>query len=693
VKGRAWYKKSYRRNLVDMHIEDWDERFLSQFDPATYVRMLKIAKVKSAMIYANSHVGYSYWPTKTGHMHKGIKGRDVLGEIIALCHREGIDVILYYSLIFNNWAYEQHPEWRILDLNGKASREKPGLAGRYGVCCPNSLGYRKFVLDQIVELCLNYDFEGIFFDMTFWPTVCYCSNCKSRYKEEVGTELPSIINWDDPSWIQFQKKRGEWLTEFAAMATSAIKKYKPKAAVEHQYSTVAAPWMYGVTSLLPEQCDFVGGDFYGGILQQSFICKLYYNITPNMPFEFMTSICYPSLRDHTTTKPKELIEARAFMAIAHNGAFLIIDAIDPIGTLEERRYRMIGDIYKEISKYEKYLGGDLCQDVAIYFSFDSKMNFAENGKRAVRETFEEFGARLPHGEAALGATEALRTSHIPFGVITRRNLRDLQRHQVVILPNVLRLSDEEADAIKEYVAAGGNVYASKFTLKSKLAEMLGVTIIEETPENFTYIAPTSEGERLLSEITKEQPLSISESQIKTKISSKGMVMANITLPYTDPDDPSKFSSIHSNPPGVPTDYPAIVYERFSKGKIIWSSAPIETYATKSLKHQSIVTNIIKSLIQKPLSFTATAPECVDIVQFHKSDEKRYLINIVNFQSEIGMPNIPINNIELKIRVEGKPLRVMLLPDETSIPFTQDREYVSMKVPTLQTFHMLALDYE
>ena len=30
---RPWFAASYRRNLVDMHIEDWDAGFLAQLDP------------------------------------------------------------------------------------------------------------------------------------------------------------------------------------------------------------------------------------------------------------------------------------------------------------------------------------------------------------------------------------------------------------------------------------------------------------------------------------------------------------------------------------------------------------------------------------------------------------------------------------------------------------------------------------
>lgn len=689
MKSESWYMKSYRRNLVDMHIEDRDERFMSQFDPKKYVEMLKIANIRSAMIYANSHVGYCYWPTKTGHAHRGLKGRDALGEILRLCREEGIDTIVYYSLIYNNWAYEQHPDWRILDIDGRGSREKQGRGARYGVCCPNSLGYRKFVYDQVGELCQNYDFEGIFFDMTFWPAVCYCSSCRTRYGQEVGGDIPEIIDWGKGPWCDFQRKREEWLSEFAAMATSAVRKHKPEVTVEHQCSTVASSWQLGVTSTLAEQGDYVGGDFYGGILQQSFICKLYYNLTPSMPFEFMTSICHPGLSDHTTSKSRELIEARAFLALAHGGAFLIIDAIDPIGTMDERKYRMIGDIFEETRRYENYMRGELCQDVAIYFSFDSKVDFSANGKNVSDGAWE---SSLPHVEASLGAAEALRSNHIPFGVISKKNLKALANSKVVILANVLRLGDGEAEAIGQYISSGGNVYASKFSMASKLSDILGITTIGETKEKFTYLAPTSKGMALLPEITKEYPLSVQDSQIEAEASPGDEIMATITLPYTNPDEPARFASIHSDPPGVVTKLPAIIDKRYGRGRIVWAAAPIERFAIQSLKHRSIFMNVIRSLAPNPFCFEADAPGCVEIVQFSKPDEMRYLISILNLQSEIGMPNIPVKGVILRVRVKGKPLKVISLPDEIPLPFERKGDYVSIEVPTLKTFQMLAIDY-
>lgn len=694
MQDKYWFKKSYRRNLVDMHIEDWDEQFLSKFDPETYVDMLKLGNVKSAMIYANSHVGHCYWPTKTGHMHRGIKGRDVLGETFDLCHKAGIEVILYYSLIFNNWAHKKHPEWRVVGIDGEDSRiTRLGRASRYGVCCPNSPRYRKFVLAQIDEFCYNYDFEGVFFDMTFWPIVCYCPDCKKRYKEETSEELPETIDWNAPSWIKFQKKREQWIAEFAGLVTDAVKKHKPDVAVQHNSATVPLSWTLGVSELVTNHYDYCSGDFYGGVLQQSFICKLYYNLTPNMPFEYMTSFCYPGLNDHTATKPKELIECRGFLTIAHAGAFLVIDAIDPVGTLHERRYKILGDVFRKIQKYEKYLEGNLCQDVAIYFSFNSKMNFADNGKRPSQRTFERLSQKLPHLEAALGAAEALKSNHIPFGVVTKRNLATLSRYQILIVPNVLRLEDDEAEAIINYVNNGGSFYASKFSLKSKLSEALGIISLEETKENSTYISPTVKGKTLMPEINRLYPLSIRDSQFKANLSSRKEIIAKVTLPYTNPADITKFASIHSNPPGIYTNYPAIVYEKLGKGKVIWSSASIETQAVESLRHRSIFVNLVRKLAQEPFSFEAEAPACVEVTLFHNKEKKRYLINLVNFQSEIGMPNLPVNDVVLKVKVKSKPVKVSLLPDEILMKYIRNGEYVKIILPTLQTFQMIALDYE
>jgi hypothetical protein len=696
-----WFQRSYRRNLVDMHIDDWDDSFLSKLDPVTYVEMLKTANVQSTMVYANSHIGYCFWPTKNGQMHQGLRGRDFLGEVIGLCHKEGIDVVVYYTLVFDNWAYDHDPSWRILYDGGIASRDTPVL-GRYGTVCPNNPGYRAWTEAQVADLCTSYEFEGIYFDMTFWPGVCYCAACKQRYADEVGGDMPMTINWNDPQWVAFQKKREEWLCEFAAFATEIARKHRPGIAVQHNCSTLTAPWLFAATLGLRDHNDFIGGDLYGGFGEQSFICKLYHSISLNQPFEYQTSRCYPSLRDHTTVKSKEMLEVHNYLTLAHGGAFFFIDAIDPVGTLNRRIYETMGEIFAQSQHYEPYLGGELCQDVAVYFSLDSKMDFADNDKYA-----NTVPTAVPHLDAALGASRTLRENHIPFGVISGNNLKDTSAYQVIVLPNVLVISEEEAQALRRFVEGGGGLYASGQTDLAHLSDIFGVSIEGVAAETVTYITPTSRGRDLLAGVDPNLPLSIfapsttpggsifeplpaSGRQVKARASNEDEVMATLTLPYTDSADSKKIASIHSNPPGIATDYASVVYRSFGKGNVIWVAAPLE--AAVQQPHKDAFANMIRTLASAPSSFEADAPAAVEVTLFHQPDRKHYLVNVVNEQELL--PPIPVFNIRIRVRMGGRrATRATLLPAESPLPFDVKGDYMEVMVPRLDIFQMLLLEYE
>lgn len=108
----------------------------------------------------------------------------------------------YERSIFADWYWDNHPEVRIVDANGDARKVIISSAGRprrFSTTCPNEPGYRDFVVAQIEEISDGYEFEGVWPDMTFWPTVCYCASCRERYRREVGGEIPRVIDWMDPA--------------------------------------------------------------------------------------------------------------------------------------------------------------------------------------------------------------------------------------------------------------------------------------------------------------------------------------------------------------------------------------------------------------------------------------------------------------------------------------------------------------
>ena len=684
----SWYSKAWRRGVLDMHITEDNPLFMTQFDPQRFVDLMLEARLQSVVLYAHSHVGSCFYPSLVAPVHSGPGGQDIFGETVALCHANDINVVGYMSLIYDTLAWRAQPDWRITksDYSGHSD------ASRYGVCCPNS-PYRDYAAAIASELAAGYPLEGIRFDMTFWPGICYCPHCRKRFMDEVGGELPRVIDWFDPHWVSFARKREQWLVEFATLCTNAVRAVDPAISIEHQSSTFAHPWRFGVTSAMAAQNDFLQGDFYGDIMQGSFVRKLFHNLSPNPPGGFETSIAV-TLSDYTALKDEHLLRTKACAALADGCAFIFIDSVDPVGTMNPLVYERMGRIFEETQAYEPWLGGALQQDVGIYLSTTSKMDFADNGTSVTDAG--ELHSRAPHVEAALGACQSLINHNIPFGVITREDLGRLDRHQIIVLPDVLMMDAEECNALRDYVRGGGKLYASRHTsLVSSdghyrddfmLADVFGVQCAGETSEAFTYIAPAPGHEALFGAYSYSHPLGLGERQQLIAAQPEADVLGELALPWTHPADQWRFASIHNNPPGRYTGRPAIVHNRYGAGQAIYVSGAIERAGS--------LPELFINLLQRmgpTWSFESNAPKPVEITLFHQPEESRWLINLINFQQ--ALPNIPVRDIHVRLRVAQQPARLLQLPMERELNFERSADGISFTLPLLETFAMLALEYE
>lgn len=432
--------------------------------------------------------------------------------------------------------------------------------------------------------------------------------------------------------------------------------------------------------------DYASGDFYGDALHQSFTCKALYELSENKPFEFMTSRC-PDLSDHTTTKPVELLRAQMFSALAHQGAFLFIDAIDPSGTLDRRVYETMGSLYKELEPFEPYLDhdADFCYDAAIYVNFESEID-AYSGENSLITR-------------AICAAKSLNDANIPYGVITKKNLHQLSHYQIVILPNVLMLDGEEIAAFTRYVRDGGSLYASKRTsLMNKdgarfgdfqLSELFGVSWKGETEETITYIAPSPEGAGARQPFNDAYPAMLRGTQLIVEPSDDAKPEATITLPYVDPQRVDAFASAISNPPGKPTAWPAITRHRYGQGQVVYAAGDIENSPHHG--QRELFASLIRSLSSRPFYYESDAPKCVELTLFHDAHKNRYRLHLLNFQQQL--PSVPVHEIGIKLHIGAKnPLRLRTVPDEQLISFTAENGTVAFVAPKLDTFMMIVLEY-
>lgn len=667
-----WYRNSYRRHLCDMHIEDWDPGLLSELSPENYVENLKKAKLQNAMLYFQSHVGLCHYPTKVGTMHKAFEGKeDTMKQIVDLCHENGITVTGYYSLIYNSCEYDKHPEWRMVDENGEGRRGGfDTLANgrkafrRYGFCCPNNQEYREFVKKQIKEMAEYFTVDGMFYDMPFWPHNCCCKSCRERWKKEVGMPFPVKEDWKDENWLMNMRKRREWMGDFTKMVADETKKHHPEVSVEQNFAFAALPGsMPNCAEPVNEACDYAGGDLYGGPYRQSFTCKIYRNITKNQPFEYMFSRCSPGLRKHTVTKSENEMLSSVFITAAHHGATLVIDAIDPKGTLDGRVYERLGEVFEKETPYEKYFQGDMIEDIGLYYTMRSKFN--------------AHGEPYTNHKGCVNTLDTMIYQNVAAGVTG--GYADINRYKVLVAPALTNEDSYDNERIIDYVRNGGCLYFSGGDNAGLLKEFFGASVVGRTEETVTYMAPEDDVQPIFDWYNKDYPLHFDATcPILDKVQD-GRIMATLTLPATARSE-SQYVSIHTDPPCKKTDIPVLLYREFGKGKVIWSALPLE--CEEMYDYRNIFMRLINTKFAPEYTVSSNAPKAVEVVSFQCDDA--VLVSSVLLSEDDVVEEI--NGFEISVKC-SEPKDVQLLPKEQSIPFKYENGKVTFKTRNLNIFDM------
>jgi hypothetical protein len=686
----AWPGGAYRRLLMDTHVPDWDPAFLALYNPADFIRSAAAAEFQSVMQYANSHVGLCLWPTDIGQRHAALKGRDFFGETVRECRRRNLRVIAYYSLIFDNWAYQSHPDWRIVAEDGRSHSWNK----RIGTVCPNS-PYAKHAQSVLEELIGSYAVDGVFLDMTFWPEVCYCPHCEARFRDEQRAPLPRIVDWGDQNWRLFQMSRQAWLLQFAKDITQTIKGTRP-ITVTHQCSTIFHDWRAGVPLEIRDACDYVGGDFYGGPAQYSLACKVFNSLTRSRPFEFHTSRTI-GLGDFETTKSLHELTVSSFVATLHSAACLFIDAVKPNGEFNHFAYQMMGSVNELRKPFEPFLGGRLLANIAVYYDRDSFYDPAQVGESPVH-----IKGGVPHLKGMTGVARTLSRAHLPFGMVTNATLGELVAYDIVILSSVLELTPDKADIFRGFVRDGGILIATGTSSVRRdsggesrflLEDVLGVEYAGMMGTSFSYLTPLRGRERDL--IYPQEAVSYEGPMVKAKALPGTVVVATATLPWVSPEEGTaendRFAQIWSNPPAAKagTD-PGITVNRYGKGTAIWMAAPIEIRQEEV--NSKLLVSLLKDAFEGQFWFRADAHSSIEITLFDQPDRGTLLLGLLNMEpgdSPIALPA----TVSVKAPKGKRIVSAIRLPDKTSLEMSQLGDYVSVTLKPFTVVDMAQLKYE
>lgn len=662
---------------------------MSRFDPDEYVRMARRAGVGTAMVYACCHNGNCYYPTEVGHRHVNLNGRDIFGETVAGLQAAGMVPLAYYTIVFQNDAAGNHPEWRMRDGHGKEHD------GRYWYACINHPDYIEYVKSQLTEIAA-YPVAGFFIDMPFWPLVCQCGRCREQYRTETGKEIPQTIDWNSSEWVRFQRARERWMGEAAEVLRTHLKALRPEADVVFNFAPVLHGWLLAQTGAVARASDFTSGDFYGGRHQQRLGCKILAAYSRSMPYEFMTSRCV-TLYDHTSTKSEDELVLHALTTLANGGAPLLIDAINPDGTLNPTVYERLHRVAERIDPFRRALEKHRPEpeaDCGLYFSPICNVTPGLSGTSlsdySARESHMDAtggGAdRLPVIGEAVGTSRILTRLKIPFRIITETS-GSLDGLSTLILNNAAWLPEQQADQIRTFVREGGTLIATGMTSfftpdgentgDFQLADVFGVSFSGAFSEAVSYLHRPDDS---------ANPV-FSSGKAPLCRATTARVLGTVMQPYYPPGDPQYYASIHSNPPGICTDYAGLTVNAFGKGRCVWLYSSL----LKHLQHaqEQVGRRLLAEWIGETVLFSRNLHDAVELTFLRSRTQEALLIGLVNYQEE--EPVIPFRDVEIRLRLPGRvrPEAITRISDGCPQPFVGHEDgSVSITLPELRHAEML-----
>ena len=683
-----WYEKSGFRNLVDMHIAD-REGSLEKFDADAYADNMAKAGVDGSYVYASNCLGLCLYPSKYGYRHRITNKRDLFGETVAALKKRGIAVIGY----LNSWStacYDRHPEWRITSARGKGTRDNDHHGGRYGQCCVNS-PYRDYFYKLVTELCETYDLDGFWTDMVgFFNPVCFCKSCKEQY-EKNGKKIPTVINWDDPAFVDYINFKYKSMTSYAQGICDAARAANPKVSVGLQCASWSLGCFGGYLEEYYATMDYCAGDFYGEHVESAVHSRVLNNLTPKRPFEFMTSRCY-DLSYHTMTKPMQKLLASAYNSLLSCGSFMFIDAIDPDGAMNPLLYERIRPVGKSVKKYLPFVdyNARIIADAAVYFNFDSMVDLSDNGK-----PIDDMTAQPPLFATFKNISKTFLERHITFDILTRANIDRLQDFKVVILPGLAFISQDEAAAFKRYVENGGALYVSGETgLRETggvkrgdfmLGDITGVRCDGSHELTPSYFAPVHDGDPLFGDYSRKYPFMIKAAMADVSLAG-GEMLAEAVLPACSSNDNINFVTAISDPPVNYTGKPSLVYNAYGKGRTLYSAGALENSAV--IETADFFAALIEKLADG-FSVAVEAPSCVYHSSVKKTDGN---ILCMLFNAQDLYPPVPVDGIVVRMKTD-RPAAVVKLPDGTDVDYSYDNGCLTIKADKLDLFDMYEIRFK
>lgn len=428
----------FRQVHLDFHTSEHIADLLADWDADRFGDTLAAAHVASIQVFARCWHGWMYYPSARfpEAVHPALRGRDLLGEQLAACHRRGIRAPIYVAMEVDRRMADLHPEWtrRLPDGSPVGGRGvfEPGFSAPLCLHSP----FLDFLEAQLDELLERYGdaVDGFWFDGAT-PQNCCCRHC-----------LPAMIAEGlDPTDDTARRGFGLGVVERAQRRLAArVRARRPRATLFFNSGHIGPRHRRESPDFSHFEIESLPGGGWG-YLHFPIAARL--ARTFGLPVVGMTGKFHTSWGDFHSFKNPAALEFECFQMLALGAACSVGDQLHPRGALCPHTYALIGRVFAAVEAVEPW-----CRDARP---------LAEVALLTPEIIGQEPWDRLLP-EPIIGAVRLLQECAVQFDLLPAvyGAELDLAPYRVVILPDTLALPPALAAVLEKHLAGGGAVLST-----------------------------------------------------------------------------------------------------------------------------------------------------------------------------------------------------------------------------------------
>lgn len=676
--ARWWLNEPYR--LVQTNLREIDA---ADFDMEVYVESLQDMGANTVLINVGGIVANYYTDLEFHYRNPNLKF-DLIEELIPKLHDAGIRVMGRFDFSkLNEEMAAKNPDWLYVNIRG----EHVNYNGQVHTSVNG--GYQQAYSFKILSEALErFPLDGVFFNMIGYQTRDYSNNYHGIDQSDAdrlafrewsgGFDLPVKEDDADPVFRKYRQFKEESARELFYRISEHIKSYGDHIALcTYTHAGIDLYRKESHSSLFSEKPAWAYSASHN---VKSGLGSWKTMQVSNAAVHF---IDYPARH---AADARFFTEKRLAQNIMH-GAGLDFYCIGRLDNLEDRL------VLKNVKRV---------------------FNFHKNNETWLHRTHSNAPVLLLHdGHSASeynGLFEFLTEGHILFDVMEHWRITDddlprqLSEYELVILPDIERMSQEDCELVDKYVADGGKIMATSFT---STADEIGNPLnrfrllslgVEPEFERFpktqgTYFRIFNEDKNTLQNPTLQY---LDLVYVWEDIAlCKAKAEAEVNLGYIPPamiGPPEKcYYTEVSNIPGV-------ISMSYGKGNSTLITFPIGTQYehTKHYGHRALMESTIHTLLGYSPDMSTDASLFLEMSHRVNDDQESEWFGLLNHSGQMGngfheplpLPGFKISFTPLK-EVES----IRLLGAGKTVPISNmENGKLTVRIEGIDFYDVLLVEY-